>query len=188
MNKKQLTESIMAGVKRAFRENKSLNEGFSQWREENAPKFPLEQLNGNTQPLVNLCANYISKGYIESIRFGLVVNEKYTEIKALYKESIDQTNLKSFMADCENTLKAKCPKGEDQFNRAMFLTVFKINIPYESLFGKYVKSTINGGSNRINDYEDLINVTLADKAIILVIKLQDLVNADNANKIVEYFK
>lgn len=48
MNKKQLTESIMAGVKRAFRENKSLNEGFSQWREENAPKFPIEQLNGNT--------------------------------------------------------------------------------------------------------------------------------------------
>ena len=26
MNKKQLTESIMAGVRRAFRENKSLNE------------------------------------------------------------------------------------------------------------------------------------------------------------------
>lgn len=33
MNKKQLTESIMAGVKRAFRENKSLNEGFSAWKE-----------------------------------------------------------------------------------------------------------------------------------------------------------
>lgn len=33
MNKKQLTESIMMGVRRAFRKNKSLNEGFSQWRE-----------------------------------------------------------------------------------------------------------------------------------------------------------
>lgn len=70
----------------------------------------------------------------------------------------------------------------------MFLTALKIHIPYETLFGKYVKSTINAGSNRINDYEDLINVTLANNAIVLVIKLQDLVNADNANKIVEYFK
>jgi len=33
MNKKQLTESIMAGVTRAFRENKALNEGFSTWKE-----------------------------------------------------------------------------------------------------------------------------------------------------------
>ena len=33
MNKKQLTESIMTGVRRAFRENRALNEGFSQWRE-----------------------------------------------------------------------------------------------------------------------------------------------------------
>ena len=188
MNKKQLTESIMAGVKRAFRENKSLNEGFSQWREENAPKFPIEQLNGNTQPLINLCADYISKGYIESIKFGVVVKEKYAEIATLDKGSVNQTSLKSFMLDCEIDLKEKCSKGEDQFNRVMFLTALKIHIPYETLFGKYVKSTINAGSNRINDYEDLINVTLANNAIVLVIKLQDLVNADNANKIVEYFK
>ena len=39
MNKKQLTESIMVGVRRAFRENKSLNEGFSQWKEQNVPKI-----------------------------------------------------------------------------------------------------------------------------------------------------
>lgn len=92
------------------------------------------------------------------------------------------------MADSENHLSSKCTKGEDQFNRAMFLTNIRIRIPYETLFGKYVKSTINGGSNKINDYEDLIEAILADDIIVLVIKLQNLVNADNANKIVEYFK
>ena len=39
MNKKQLRESIMAGVSRAFKDNKALNEGFSAWRDANVPKF-----------------------------------------------------------------------------------------------------------------------------------------------------
>ena len=39
MNKKQLQESIMAGVRKAFSNGKMLNEGFSAWKEENAPKF-----------------------------------------------------------------------------------------------------------------------------------------------------
>ena len=51
MNKKQLTESIMAGVKRAFRENKSLNEGFSQWREQNVPRIDYDILKTNINNL-----------------------------------------------------------------------------------------------------------------------------------------
>ena len=49
MNKKQLQESIMAGVKRAFANNKALNEGFSQWKDENLAKFDMEAFWGNSK-------------------------------------------------------------------------------------------------------------------------------------------
>jgi len=45
MNKKQLQESIMAGVKKAFKENKSLNEGFSAWSEQNVPRVDYNKVN-----------------------------------------------------------------------------------------------------------------------------------------------
>ena len=188
MNKKQLQESIMAGVRKAFNANMALNEGFSAWREENEPKFPLQQLNGNTEPLINLFGNYIIQDYIESVQFGITVNETYQKIGILDKKALEEGNVKAFMGTAENILKQKCTKGEDQFNRVMFLTQLKVYISYDSTFGKYVKSTINGGSNRVNEYEDLIIPILADDNIVLVIKIKDLTNVENVNKIIEYFK
>ena len=59
MNKKQLTESIMVGVRRAFRENKSLNEGFSQWKEQNVPKLDYEMLKSNILKISDILGNFL---------------------------------------------------------------------------------------------------------------------------------
>ena len=64
MNKKQLTESIMAGVRRAFRENKSLNEGFSQWKEQNVPKLDYEMLKSNILKISDILGNFLNAKYI----------------------------------------------------------------------------------------------------------------------------
>lgn len=67
MNKKQLTESIMAGVKRAFRENKSLNEGFSQWKEQNVPKLDHEMLKSNILKISDILGNFLNAKYIPAV-------------------------------------------------------------------------------------------------------------------------
>ena len=67
MNKKQLTESIMAGVRRAFRENKSLNEGFSQWKEQNVPKLDYEMLKSNILKISDILGNFLNAKYILAV-------------------------------------------------------------------------------------------------------------------------
>ena len=59
----------------------------------------------------------------------------------------------------------------------------------DTMFEKYVKTTINGGSNKIIDYEDLIEVTKLnqDDNLLFTISSKDLLNEDNVNKIIEYF-
>jgi hypothetical protein len=185
MNKKQLTESIMAGVKRAFRENKSLNEGFSAWREENAPKFPIETFNKNIEPLINLLSKYVEKGYFVNLSFGILINDGYKVLKS--KNNSASLKPIGFVIDGEDILKAKCEAGEDQFNRAMYLTKFRMVINKDTMFEKYVKTTINGGSNKIIDYEDLIEVTNLnqDDQLMFTISSKDLLNEDNVNKIIE---
>lgn len=64
MNKKQLTESIMAGVRRAFRENKSLNEGFSQWKEQNVPNLDYEMLKSNILKISDILGNFLNAKYM----------------------------------------------------------------------------------------------------------------------------
>ena len=67
MNKKQLTESIMAGVRRAFRENKSLNEGFSQWKEQNVPKIDYDTLKTNINNLSSVLEQLMGSKQIDVI-------------------------------------------------------------------------------------------------------------------------
>jgi len=67
MNKKQLTESIMAGVRRAFRENKSLNEGFSLWKEQNVPKLDHEMLKSNILKISEILGNFLNDKYISVV-------------------------------------------------------------------------------------------------------------------------
>ena len=67
MNKKQLTESIMADVRRAFRENKSLNEGFSQWKEQNVPKLDYEMLKSNILKISDILGNFLNAKYIPTV-------------------------------------------------------------------------------------------------------------------------
>ena len=67
MNKKQLTESIMVGVRRAFRENKSLNEGFSQWKEQNVPKLDYEMLKSNILKISEILGNFLNDKYMSVV-------------------------------------------------------------------------------------------------------------------------
>ena len=67
MNKKQLTESIMVGVRRAFRENKSLNEGFSQWKEQNVPKLDYEMLKSNILKISEILGNFLNAKYMSVV-------------------------------------------------------------------------------------------------------------------------
>ena len=67
MNKKQLTESIMSGVKRAIRENKSLNEGFSSWKEQNIPKLDHEMLESNILKISEILAGFLNSKYIQVV-------------------------------------------------------------------------------------------------------------------------
>ena len=186
MNKKQLTESIMVGVRRAFRENKSLNEGFSQWREENAPKFPIETFNKNIEPLISLLSKYVEKGYLFNISLGIQTNDGFKILKS--KNNSASLKPIGFVIDGEDILKSKCNSSEDQFNRIMYLTKFRMVINKDTMFEKYVKTTINGGSNKIIDYEDLIEVTKLnlDDRLSFTISSKDLLNEDNVNKIIEY--
>ena len=85
MNKKQLTESIMAGVRRAFRENKSLNEGFSAWKEQNVPKLDHEMLKSNILKISEILRNFLNSKYmpVVSVVYHSQSAAAWTTIKEL---------------------------------------------------------------------------------------------------------
>ena len=101
MNKKQLQESIMAGVKKAFANNKALNEGFSQWKDTNLPKFDSDKFKELFKEFMSILFNLINEGQISSLRFM-----KYDKNSSSWGTLVgitDETTVESFLG---NTAKA----------------------------------------------------------------------------------
>ena len=90
MNKKQLTESIMAGVRRAFRENKSLNEGFSQWKEQNVPKIDYDTLKTNINNLSSVLEQLMGSKQINgiSIVYHSEASASWTNLMDIIQSSV----------------------------------------------------------------------------------------------------
>ena len=114
MNKKQLTESIMAGVRRAFRENKSLNEGFSQWKEQNVPKIDYDTLKTNINNLASVLEQLMGSKQIDAI--NIVYHNEASASWATLIEIVRSSVIVNGVYDAFKQLKSKyCGNDEDKF-------------------------------------------------------------------------
>lgn len=114
MNKKQLTESIMAGVRRAFRENKSLNEGFSQWKEQNVPRINYDTLKTNINKLSSVLEQLMGSKQIDVI--NIVYHNEASASWATLAEIIQSLAIVNSIYEAFKQLKSKyCENDEDKF-------------------------------------------------------------------------
>ena len=185
MNKKQLTESIMAGVKRAFKENKSLNEGFSQWREQNVPRIDYDTLKANINNLSTVLGELMGSKQID------VINIVYhSESSASWSNLAEIMNssviVKSIYNAFEQLKKQYCENDEDKFVQAINNLYIKLYIPKTSHLTKYIQSTLVPGSNKIKDMPYFTLVKVNDENYIgLRFSVKDVL--ENCDEIVEYF-
>lgn len=184
MNKKQLQESIMAGVKRAFRTNKSLNEGFSAWKEQNVPRVNYE--------LFNKCIENISLAFdklFESNQIKILSIMYHDNASATWKLISQQNQFGKINNTINEAIKIfkneYCKNDEDKFVNAINELYIKIFIPKNSHLMKYIQSTIDPGSNKIKNISYLSLVKGNDDTIALRFSLKTLM--DNCAEILEYF-
>lgn len=189
MNKKQLQESIMAGVKKVFKENKSLNEGFSQWREQNVPRVDYKK--------VNDAINYLSAAFGKLCDLKQLLNiilvfhdEKSASWKSIDQLTIDDglntDNIKKLLdSGIVNFKNNYCKGDEDTFVAAINNLYIKITMSKKSHLYKYIISTIDPGSNKIKNMPYITLVKADDNNIALRFSLQTLL--DECPEILEYF-
>ena len=114
MNRKQLTESIMAGVRRAFRENKSLNEGFSQWKKQNVPKIDYDTLKTNINNLSSVLEQLMGSKQIDVI--DVVYHSESSASWQRLAEIIQSSVIVRSIYDAFKRLKTQyCENDEDKF-------------------------------------------------------------------------
>ena len=114
MNKKQLTESIMAGVRRAFRENKSLNEGFSSWKEQNVPRIDYDTLKTNINNLSSVLEQLMNSKQVDEI--NVVYHNEASASWATLIEIVRSSVIVNSIYDAFKQLKSKyCENDEDKF-------------------------------------------------------------------------
>ena len=184
MNKKQLTESIMAGVRRAFRENKSLNEGFSQWKEQNVPKIDYDTLKTNINNLSSVLEQLMGSKQIDVI--NVVYHNEASASWATLIEIIRSSVIVNGVYDAFKQLKSKyCENDEDKFVQAINNLYFKLYIPQKSHLMRYIQSTLIPGSNKIKDMPYFTLVKVDDGYIGLRFSIKSIL--DNCDEIVEYF-
>lgn len=184
MNKKQLTESIMAGVRRAFRENKSLNEGFSQWKEQNVPKIDYDTLKTNINNLASVLEQLMGSKQIDAI--NIVYHNEASASWATLIEIVRSSVIVNGVYDAFKQLKSKyCGNDEDKFVQAINNLYFKLYIPQKSHLMKYIQSTLIPGSNKIKDMPYFTLVKVDYEYIGLRFSIKSII--DNCDEIVEYF-
>ena len=184
MNKKQLTESIMAGVKRAFRENKSLNEGFSSWKEQNVPRIDYDTLKTNINNLSTVLEQLMESNQINGI--NIVYHSEASASWPRLAEIIQPSVLLKGVYDAFKRLKAQyCENDEDKFVQAINNLYFKLYISKTSYLMKYIQSTLVPGSNKIKDMPYFTLVKCDDEHIGLRFSIKDILN--NCDEIIEYF-
>ena len=184
MNKKQLTESIMVGVRRAFRENKSLNEGFSQWKEQNVPKIDYDTLKTNINNLSSVLEQLMGSKQIDVI--NIVYHSETSASWTTLAEIIQSLAIVNSIYEAFKQLKSKyCENDEDKFVQAINNLYFKIYIPKTSHLMRYIQSTLIPGSNKIKDMPYFTLVKVDDEYIGLRFSIKSII--DNCDEIIEYF-
>ena len=184
MNKKQLTESIMAGVRRAFRENKSLNEGFSQWKEQNVPKLDYEMLKSNILKISEILGKFLNAKYMPIV--SVVYHSQSAAAWTTLKELTDPSVVGHGIYDAINIVKQQyCENDEEQLIKALDDIYIKMYILPKSHLMRYIQSTLVPGSNKIKDMPYFTLVKVNDNQIGLRFSIKSLI--DNGNEIIEYF-
>ena len=184
MNKKQLTESIMAGVSRAFRENKSLNEGFSSWKEQNVPKLDYEMLKSNILKISEILGNFLNAKYMPFV--SVVYHSQSAAAWTTIKEFSTPSVVGKGIYDAINIIKQQyCENDEEQLIKALDNTYIKMYISLKSHLMRYIQSTLVPGSNKIKDMPYFTLVKVNDNQIGLRFSIKSLI--DNGNEIIEYF-
>ena len=184
MNKKQLTESIMAGVKRAFRENKSLNEGFSQWREQNVPRIDYDILKTNIDNLSTVLEQLMGSKQIDVI--NVIYHSESSASWSTLAEIIQSSAIVNSIYESFKRLKTQyCENDEDKFVQAINNLYFKLYIPKTSHLMKYIQSTLIPGSNKIKDMPYFTLVKGGDNHVGLRFSIKSIL--DNCDEIIEYF-
>ena len=176
----------MKGVEKSLKNNKTLNEGFSAWRNDNAPVFPFDKFNEAVKPLVELLQKYMSSNYVSGVAFRLNTLTKIDGQDRQVDFSLSgSNNADNYVEDGIDELRERCQKGEDQFNRLMFKTYIQFSINPDSVFGNYVLSTVNKGTNKISDLEDIVEYEQKDGPIIKV-PVSSIINEDKMQKLMDY--
>ena len=184
MNKKQLTESIMAGVRRAFRENKSLNEGFSAWKEQNVPKLDHEMLKSNILKISEILRNFLNSKYMPVV--SVVYHSQSAAAWTTIKELTTPSEIGQGIYNSINIVKQQyCENDEEQLIKALDDTYIKMYILVKSHLMKYIQSTLVPGSNKIKDMPYFTLVKVDENNIGLRFSIKSLI--DNGNEIIEYF-
>ena len=184
MNKKQLTESIMAGVRRAFRENKSLNEGFSSWKEQNVPKLDHELLKSNILKISEILGNFLNAKYMPVV--SVVYHSQSAAAWTTIKELTEPSTVGHGIYDSINIVKQQyCENDEEKLIKALDDTYIKMYISVKSHLMRYIQSTLVPGSNKIKDMPYFTLVKGDDNHVGLRFSIKSLI--DNGNEIIEFF-
>ena len=184
MNKKQLTESIMVGVRRAFRENKSLNEGFSSWKEQNVPKLDHEMLKSNILKISEILGIFLNSKYMSAV--SIVYHSQSAAAWTTIKELTDPDVIGKGIYDSINIIKQQyCENDEEKLIKALDDTYIKMYISVKSHLMRYIQSTLVPGSNKIKDMPYFTLVKVDNNQIGLRFSIKSLI--DNSNEIIEYF-
>lgn len=186
MNKKQLRESIMSGVEKAFKTDKALNEGFSAWKEANVPKFNLTAFYESTRSFLTVVLNLLKCHQMSAVKFSIYNpdNNSYSTIL----EADDQTGPESAIMNIQGHIKGlKERLGEDGFVAAMGKTAFILAVPVKSHLWNYMESTIDVASNRINGLDCIRfkRPTTDTTEVRLYISTKELI--ENVDLLVDYF-
>lgn len=152
----------MAGVTRAFKNNKAINEGFSQWKDENLAKFDMQDFWAKTKTLMGVLLPLTKEHLIKSVAFSVfapVVEHKFNVLAKVGPECLDtEAALKEiangYNALCQSLGGYNAVKVAEKMNK----TVFCISVGTDSYLWKYIMSTldavnINGNKRRLKDLD-----------------------------------
>lgn len=181
MNKKQLQENIMAGVKKAFANNKALNEGFGAWVEQNVPKINYDILNDHIKKLTDMLILLVKGKQVNLVQvmYHNVASGSWSTLKEYNPTNSNAQALNTLISDAIVKIKDLFKNDEDKFVSSIDDIFIKLRIPRTSHFMKYIMSTIVPGSNRIKDMAYCQLMRIDDNYIAFKFSLKSLIEYGN---------
>lgn len=191
MNKKQLQESIMAGVRKAFSTNKVLNEGFSTWSETNVRKFDMKGFSQNAANLCTYLFEYVKKNYITLVKFVKYTQGPGWEIVSFAptdKVKSGEWTVNTFINNITQKVNEKCESKSDKIAEFMDTAAISIDVVADSYLMKYIDSTLDP-NGKIKDSNAIVvnkSQKLATENVVRVyISVPEFMS--EADKVFEYF-